>query len=428
MNSEAGKGVFSSSLRRYAVSRVVAFIGFIGANLGLIWIGLHGVATPMGDIIYAYEPWVQRMLQSGQLLGLQQPWVYPWPNLLLVIGPSLLGSDYQTAWLFESSAFSIVSALVLLLAKNIDSHRKVIAVWFWTASLILLGPVSVSRLDTFSVALVVVGIVALVQLRPRIATGLFTLGVWFKVWPIALIVGLWASTRKRWQLVSIAASVGLFVPVIGFLFGGSAHNLLSFVTDQSNRGIQIESPWAAFWLWAAVFGSKDAGLYFDVPLQTFQVFGPGTQVFAGLLGPVIYLALGITAVLGWKAAKAQGFDALDVGQGKQAMYRVFAWTGLTGVLDLIVFNKVGSPQYYGWLIAPVLFGLLVRVWQNRTVVVWVLALSVLTGLIYPYVYDSILASAWWAIGILTFRNLAVIGLLVYCNLKLTQLGSAARAG
>jgi hypothetical protein len=80
------------------------------------------------------------------------------------------------------------------------------------------------------------------------------------------------------------------------------------------------------------------------------------------------------------------------------------------------------------LIAPVLFGLLVRVWQNRTVVVWVLALSVLTGLIYPYVYDSILASAWWAIGILTFRNFAVIGLLVYCNLKLTQLGSAARAG
>jgi hypothetical protein len=141
----------------------------------------------------------------------------------------------------------------------------------------------------------------------------------------------------------------------------------------------------------------------------------------------MYLALGITAFLGWKAAKAQGLNSLDTSNGAAAINRVFAWTSLTGVLDLIVFNKVGSPQYYGWLIVPVLFGLLVRVWPNKTIVVWVLVISALTGLIYPYIYDSILVSAWWAIGILTVRNLVVVGLLVYCNLKLTELGKIARA-
>jgi hypothetical protein len=250
--------------------------------------------------------------------------------------------------------------------------------------------------------------------------------VWFKVWPIALLVGLWAVVKKRWQLIALTVGVGVTVLLVGYLLGGSLHNLLSFVTDQSNRGIQIESPWASFWLWAGVFGSKQAGLYFDMPLQTFQVFGPGNQVFANLLGPVMYLALGITAFLGWKAAKAQGLNSLDTSNGAAAINRVFAWTSLTAVLDLIVFNKVGSPQYYGWLIVPVLFGVLVRVWPNKTIVIWVLVISALTGLIYPYIYDSILVSALWAIAILTIRNLVVVGLLVYCNLKLTELGKRER--
>jgi len=432
MNSEAGTSVGASRLGRYARSRVVAFLGFLSAQLGLIWLGLHGFSTPMGDIIYAYEPWAKQMLQSGKFFGLQLPWVYPWPNLLLVFGPTQfgptpLGGDYQGAWLLESSAFSVLAVLVLLLARGIDGRSNVIAVWFWTAALILLGPVSVSRLDSFSIALGVVGVVAWARLKPRFAVVWFTIGVWFKVWPIALIIGLWAAVQKRWQLIAVAGSAGLTVLLVGYLLGGSPHNLLSFVTDQSNRGIQIESPWAAFWLWAGVFGSKQSGLYFDMPLQTFQVFGPGNQVFAILLGPVMYLALGITAFLGWKAAKTQGLHSLGTSNGAFAVNRVFAWTSLTGVLDLIVFNKVGSPQYYGWLIVPVLFGLLVRVWPNKTIVVWVLVISALTGLIYPYIYDSILESAWWAIGILTVRNLVVVGLLVYCNLKLTELGKIVRA-
>jgi hypothetical protein len=431
MNSESGTRAVSSRLGRFAQSRVLAFAGFLSAQLGLVWLGLHGFSTPMGDIIYAYEPWAQQMLQSGKFFGLQLPWVYPWPNLLLVFGPTSIfptqfGSDYQGAWLVESAAFSFVAVLVLLLARGIDSRRKALAVWFWTAALILLGPVSVSRLDSFSIALGVVGVVAWVRLKPRAAAIWFTLGVWFKVWPIALLIGLWASVQKRWHLIAVLSGVGLAVLFVGYLLGGSPHNLLSFVTDQSNRGIQIESPWAAFWLWAGVFGSKDAGLYFDMPLQTFQVFGPGNQIFANLLGPVMYLALGITAFLGWKAAQIQLLGSLEASNRVVAFNRVFAWTSLTGVLDLIVFNKVGSPQYYGWLIVPVMFGLLVRVWPSRTVVVWFLAISALTGLIYPYIYDSILASAWWAIAILTVRNLLVVGLLVYCNLKLTELGKVTR--
>jgi hypothetical protein len=181
MNSEAGTSAVASRLGRFARSRVVAFLGFLSVQLGLIWLGLHGFSTPMGDIIYAYEPWAQQMLQSGQFFGLQLPWVYPWPNLLLVFGPTQfgptpLGGDYQGAWLLESSAFSVLAVLVLLLARGIDVRRRVLAVWFWTAVLVLMGPVSVSRLDSFSIALGVVGVVAWARLKPRVSAVWFTLG------------------------------------------------------------------------------------------------------------------------------------------------------------------------------------------------------------------------------------------------------------
>lgn len=34
------------------------------AHLWLIYTGLRGIGTPMGDILYAYQPWVQFMIDS----------------------------------------------------------------------------------------------------------------------------------------------------------------------------------------------------------------------------------------------------------------------------------------------------------------------------------------------------------------------------
>ena len=404
-------------------SRVFALGGFISAHLLLIWLGLHGVATPMGDIIYAYQPWVQRMQETGEFFGLQLPWVYPWPNLLLVFVPAQFNIDYQAAWLIWSTAFSIAAASYLLWAKGFDSAKTARALWLWTATLVLLGPVSISRLDSFSVALSAVGVVAWLQNRRLFAVAVFAIGVWFKVWPIALLIAGFAALRglrQRLNIVVVSLSVGVGILLIGLLLGGTPQALTSFVTGQTDRGIQIESPWAAFWLWAGALGSKDAGLYFDGPLQTFQVFGAGTQVFSALLGPVMYLALGITGILGLKAAAAQGSSGTTI--GSEPVNRVFALVALTGVLDLIVFNKVGSPQYYGWLIVPLLFGYLAGVFKKPNLISWVLGIAALTGVVYPYIYDNILGLDAWAVAVLTLRNLAVVGLLVYCNLKLSELG------
>jgi hypothetical protein len=211
---------------------------------------------------------------------------------------------------------------------------------------------------------------------------------------------------------------GLLVLIVGLLLG-DPRSVLGFAFEQSDRGIQIESPWAAWWLWQGINKIEGAGLYYDSALSTFQVQGDGTAIIATLLGPVMYGALAITMTLAWLAQRRFTASNIDVSRWAP---QVLAWTSLTGVLDLIVFNKVGSPQYYGWLILPALMFAIYRPQIWRTVIAWILSLLALTGIVYPVIYFAILDADPSATALLGVRNLLAIGLLVLANLRLSALG------
>jgi hypothetical protein len=74
-------------------------------------------------------------------------------------------------------------------------------------------------------------------------------------------------------------------------------------------------------------------------------------------------------------------------------------------MALIVFNKVGSPQYFCWLIPPVLLGLMVDRARFIPVAVISLATLLITQVIYPWMYDEVLRATPPAVLWLTLRNL-----------------------
>ena len=47
----------------YPLLMIAALLG----HLWLIYIGINGQGTPLGDILFAYKPWVDWMLQSHQI-------------------------------------------------------------------------------------------------------------------------------------------------------------------------------------------------------------------------------------------------------------------------------------------------------------------------------------------------------------------------
>ena len=387
-------------------------IGGLFAHLWLIYFGLHGTGTPMGDILYAYQPWVQFMLDSHKLLGVNVDWVYPYPAMIPMWASALINpNDFQAGWL------SIITTLDLLLVAMIANFGKrdestrfrFAAAWFWLFFLVALGPIAISRVDAFSVAFALFGVLAMSNRKLNASTAWLTFATAMKIWPAGFLIAAMASSKFRVRILAAAAATGLLVIAVGFLLGGNL-SLFSFLANQADRGIQIESPIASPFIWSWILGLSNNEIYYDNLMMTFQVAGDGVALIAGLMSVAMAIAVAITAWLAWRAARAG------------AHFRVIMPVAtLTATLDLIVFNKVGSPQFVTWLAVPIILGVLYRAEKWRTPMFAVVAIAMLTNLVYPVLYDEILrgSAAPWLV--LTLRNVTYIALLVWANLRLSSL-------
>ena len=202
--------------------------------------------------------------------------------------------------------------------------------------------------------------------------------------------------------------------LIGLLLGGD-QNMFSFIFLQSGRGIQVESTVAIFWLLQILFKIPGADVYYDNTILTFQVSGFGVTEVASLMTLVQFGALAITIFLGFRA-KRSGVDANTL----------FAWMFLTATLDLLVFNKVGSPQYQLWVIGAAAFGVIAGTPKWKFVSILTLITSGLSWLIFPIYYGSLLDGETVGVTLLILRNLGVAAILVYANIQLTRLGNKAK--
>lgn len=379
-------------------------------HLGLIASGLWGVGRPMGDLPYAYEPWINQMFATGRWLGINANWVYPYPALLpMVLAKRIHPQSLQAGWL---TLVTVLNLLALMrLSRFGRSSQGMAASWYWLGFLALLGPVAISRIDSISILLAIFGVVAWLQGSSRQASVWFTLGAWMKVWPAALVLALLSKAKDRIPVLIAAAVTSLSILALGLLLGGNL-SLLSFITTQNDRGIQIESPAAMWWMWLGVAGVEGAGPIYSASMMTFQVQGEGVVVVGTLLTLALIVAVGITLFLAWRASRSEA-------EHRELM----VVTALTLTLDLIVFNKVGSPQFIGWLAVPILAGMLIGLKKWQVPMILGLALAALTNLIYPVLYAGILSSEFWSTGVLTIRNALELVLLTWANLRLMSLTS-----
>ena len=386
------------------------------ANLLLIWLGTNTIGTPMGDLSFAYQPWSEQVLDQNILLGISSPWVYPYPALVPILLSALLSpGNLAAAWLAINLGATLV-ALVLLVQFGRDRENspsiqaRIIAGYAFVGFGFALGPVSISRIDSFSVLLALFGALLVALHSKRAAAALFTLAAWIKIWPIALFAPLLLDRKNAVRNLGVGAGISAAFVSLALFLGGNG-SILSFASGQIQRGLQIESPAAMPWLWAGTLGSSDSGIIFNQNLLTFEAFGPGIDWVASLLGLVQLGAILITFGLGWLASQ-RGLTG-----------DVIAWTSLTGVCDLIFFNKVGSPQFISWLAVPIVLGVLLRVERWHFASALVLLTSVCTWLVYPIFYDDILDGGIVGTSMLTMRNLLELALLVYANLRLTALAT-----
>ncbi|MEP6843039.1 MAG: glycosyltransferase 87 family protein [Pseudolysinimonas sp.] len=387
--------------------------GFVLVHFWLGMLGLYAPGYPLGDVTIVYKFWVEHGLVSGQWVGLQTPWVYPIVALLPMItayafGPAL----YASTWL---SLIMVVDAAAFAVVMAFGRDRRVAHVaWWWLGLLIALGPVALGRIDAVTVAVAVVGMLCLAT-APRLAGVLLALATWIKVWPAALIAAAFIAVTSRVRVALAAVVTSAVILVVSILLGSGGADAFSFISQQTGRGLQIESGLGTFWMWDAFTHRPGAStIYYDTSILTYQLRGQGVQTAAEIATPMLAVVTFALLLLAIVIAR-RGVPAAEL-----LPPLVLAIT-----TALILFNKVGSPQFVTWLAVPIVFGLSTaatgRAPSFRFPAALGLVIAGLTQLMYPYLYDQLLNLNVWMLLVLSARNLLYLLLLAWAVWTMARL-------
>lgn len=383
---------------------IALWVGFFFVHFVISGVALWGPGYPLGDVTFVYLFWVQHGLEAGIWPGIDTAWVYPIVALVPMVVAYLFGPDfYVTTWL---TFVVIVNAAGFAVMTAFARDPRVARVgWWWLAFLLLLGPVALGRIDAVMVPIAIIGMRVLGSM-PRVAAVLLTVATWIKVWPAALIAAIIVAVRERWTIALTAVITSGIIGIIALLLGAGA-NVFSFITEQTGRGLQVESPIGTFWMWDAfVSHSTRTFVYYDQAILTYQVVGPGSSQAANVMTPLLAIVTAALLVVGYLAIR-RGVDAA----------RLLPPLTLAITTALILFNKVGSPQFVTWLAVPIVFGLTASLTGRgpsfRVPVVLGLVIAAATQLIYPYFYGDLLGLNFVMLLGLTGRNILYLVLLIW---------------
>lgn len=413
-------------------SRAALWTAFVLVHGWIAYVGTVLIPAKAFWDLDLYRWWMWQGLHQGTWPVLDGDWVYPAGAVLPMLLPALVDAvgtqPYAVAWSVLVTALDAVAVVVLLrwapragdpraVLGDVDRSRSepALGAWWWLAFLLLLGPVAVGRLDAV-VAPVVVVALTLALRHPVVASVLLTVGAWIKVAPGALLLPLVLVLRRPWRTLVLPAAAVCVVVVGAVAAGGGLGHVTSFLSEQGDRGLQLESVAATPWLLAGLV-RPDVQVVLNDAITTWEIAGPGTAAVASGLGLVLPLALAaVTALLAWLRPRT---DAASTAA-------FLARGALLVALVLILANKVGSPQFVGWLAGPVVVGLArpgaggVRAW--RTPAVLVLVVAALTQVVFPIAYDAITLQQTGATLVLVARNVLLVVLAVVVVRDLVRTG------
>jgi len=360
----------------------------------------------LGDVRYYLRQLHELFSTTGVNGSLPE---YPVPSLAVFLPPYWIaaGREHPYQWAFVIMMILIDAGFTAALWRSFG-RRPGPGVWLWLLLVPCLGPLTFARFDLVSAALAGGAVLALAARRP-VSTGLLTaFGAAVKLWPAALLPALLIRREGRGRLASAALVSGAVIGLISLVLAGY-DRVVSPLTWQGDRGLQIESLFALPLLWGRVF-SPDTWQTPYTRFYAFQIEGPGARA---LLAVSTVCMVAAVAILGWLWWRVLRWD-----QRRPADVLPVAGLLMLGTAGLLVItNRTLSPQYLLWTggllaalgcVAPT-EPLLPRL--NRLL----LGTCLVTQIIYPLGYGMLTgvnAGTWLGVTLLTARNGALLALTV----------------
>jgi hypothetical protein len=389
--------------------------------VGLIWVAFFVVSlSPLvvgsflrdsgfGDV-FLYHRWVREGVERGMWPVIDVPWVYPIGALapMALLAPFAGGPHYVTAWW---ALVLVLNAVTLIVIRDFLKNG-LRAAWWWLAFLFLLGATGLSRIDSIATGLATIALV-LVSRHPRAAATLVTAAGWIKLAHFTWLLPLYLVATGRTKNVLVPAAI-VFAVVMSFAVSlGSGARIFGFLTEQSDRGLQTESVFATPFSVARILdGTPRPEL--RRPLQTMEFPGTSADAVAKLLDPLLVVAVLGISIMVWLAHRRARLSPIEL-----IAVSTFAMT-----LVLIVFNKVGSPQFTLWLAAPLVLSF--SIFSDEPVLKWrtpltiSLVVAALTQIVYPLFYFDFIRGTTPLILASALRNALIVVLLVWAVRALVE--------
>lgn len=344
-----------------------------------------------GDVNYYFD--------HISLLGLMGPAQtmpeYPTPILWVLTVPWLLGFGTSTG--FAAAFACLMLALDAAFAYTLwrfAGHRRGQAALFWTLFIAFLGPTVYQRFDLITSVLAGWSLLLLRRDRVGAAGALVGLGAAVKLWPVALWPALCGGQRKA----ILRAGAGLVAvggtAALASLVWGGWDRLVSPLSYQSDRGLQVESVFASVPMLLRSLGLGDYAVAIS-RYQAFEIWGTGVHVWlqaASIAGIMAYGLIAASYIVWFRRGHGRMREA--------AVLMVFT------IAVLIVMNKTFSPQYVIWLGGPLAATITILGGRQpntprhakdgarlRRVIYLVLALTLLTIVVYPIGYQALVIDA-----------------------------------
>lgn len=347
---------------------------------------------------------------------------YPTPVTWLLWIPYGLTGGSRTGYLvvFIVAMLALDAAFTYAVWRS-GGRQHTVAVDFWLVFVFLVGPLSYVRFDLLP-AVLAGGAVLAARTRPWVTGALTGLGAAVKLWPALLIAAFCAHRPDRKPAGLAFVGVGFGLALLSLVLGGWSR-LVSPLTWQADRGLQIESIWATPVMIARALDPSGWTVLIS-RYQAYEVFGPGVSGALAASTVATVAGLVVLALLFVRAFAAAEPSPVAVGL-----------LILATVAIMTITNKTLSPQYVLWLGGPMAALLLLRSGAGAEAAVlnrlaWQLVgLALLTQLVYPVLYRGLIAE--WGhpmIVIATIvtmaRNLALVGFTIeVCRHAWRTLGS-----
>ena len=357
----------------------------------------------VGDVFY-YHRKINALFSAGLDRTLYE---YPTPVVWILWLPYGASFANRVGYLIGFVIFMLVlDAMFAYVLWRATGRRHDTSIDFWLIFVPLIGPLAYLRFDMLP-AVLAGGALLAARRKPWITGALTGLGAAIKLWP-ALLIGAFMSYRSDRRPAGVAfVVVGFGLALISLLFGGWSR-LISPLTWQSDRGLQIESIWATPLMVARAL-SPDQWIVDMSQYQAYELFGPGVDAWVMISSIATLLGLAVIILLTVRAFRHDGSTPAAIG-----------FVVLAIVAIMTITNKTLSPQYLLWIGGPMAALLAYRPEARpdeqpaiRRISGQVLILALLTQLVYPLFYDGYLGREGHAMIIIStivtaIRNVALV--------------------